>query len=181
MRSDASHIPITRNRQMQSLNPKRRIASGAKQEFALPPGAWMLVGGLFAVMFGYMLGGVLTTTAYLDFLLPHVAVPASFTTNNDEPVRATPMGTSVQAPTSAKRPSAPTGKIVLQVSAVVREDHARALADELKQKGFPGFVRVANADNLFRVQVGPYADRQSAQPAALALERQGLQVFVRSQ
>jgi hypothetical protein len=166
---------------MQGLNPKRRIVLGPKQEFGLPPGAWMLVGGLFAVMFGYMLGGVLTTTAYLDFLLPHVAVPVSFTTNNDEPVRATPMGTSVQAPTSVNPPSAPTGKIVLQVSAVVSEDHARALAEELKQKGFPGFVRVANGDNLFRVQVGPYADRQSAQPTALALKRQGLQVWIRSQ
>jgi hypothetical protein len=166
---------------MQGLNPKRRIVLGPKQEFGLPPGAWMLVGGLFAVMFGYMLGGVLTTTAYLDFLLPHVAVPVSFTTNNDEPVRATPMGTSVHAPTSVNPPSAPTGKIVLQVSAVVREDHARALAEELKKKGFPGFVRVANGDNLFRVQVGPYADRQSAQPTALALKRQGLQVWIRSQ
>ena len=166
---------------MQSLIPKRRTVSSAKQEFGLPPGAWMLVGGLFALMFGYMLGGVLTTTAYLDFLLPQVAVPVNITTNNDEPAHATPMGTSVQAPTSAKPPSVPPGKFVLQVSAVVREDHARALANELKQKGFPGFVRVANADNLFRVQVGPFADRQSAQPTALALERQGLQVLIRSQ
>jgi hypothetical protein len=140
---------------MQSLNPKRRIVSGAKQEFGLPPGVWMLVGGLFAVMFGYMLGGVLTTTAYLDFLLPHPAVPVNITTNDVEPGRATPMVASGQAPTNAKPPSAPPGKIVLQVSAVMREDHARALANELKQKGFPGFIRVANADNLFRVQVGP--------------------------
>ena len=166
---------------MQSLIPKRRTVSSAKQEFGLPPGAWMLVGGLFALMFGYMLGGVLITTAYLDFLLPQVAVPVNITTNNDEPAHATPMGTSVQEPTSAKPPSVPPGKFVLQVSAVVREDHARALANELKQKGFPGFVRVANANNLFRVQVGPYADRQSAQPTALALERQGLQVLIRSQ
>jgi cell division septation protein DedD len=141
----------------------------------------MLVGGLFAVLFGYMLGGVLTTTANLDFLLPHAVPPVNFTTSNDEPVRATAMGTSVQTPTSAKLPSAAPGKIVLQISAVVREDHARALANELKQKGFPGFVRVANANNLFRVQVGPYADRKSAQPTTLALERQGLHVLIRSQ
>jgi cell division septation protein DedD len=147
-----------------------------------------------------MLGGVLTTTTYLDFLLPYAAVPINITTNNnnDEPARATPMGPSGQAPTSAKPPSTPMGlsgqaptsvkppstppgKIVLQVAAVVREDNARALANALKQKGFPAFVSVANADNLFRVQVGPYTDRQSAQPTALALERQGLQVFIRSQ
>jgi hypothetical protein len=166
---------------MQSLNPKRQIVSGAKQKFGLPLGAWMLVGGLSALMFGYVLGGVLTTTTYLDFLLPYVAVPVDITTNNDEPARATPMGASGQATTSAKPASAPADKIVLQVSAVVREDHARALANELKQKGFPGFVREANAETLFRVQVGPFADRQSAQPTALALERQGLQVLIRSQ
>jgi hypothetical protein len=168
---------------MQRLNPKKRIMSGAKQEFGLPPGVWMLVGGLAAVMVGYMLGGVLTTTTYLDFLLPHAAVPVNITTNNnnDEPARANPMGPSGQAPTSVKPPSTPPGKIVLQVAAVVREDNARALANALKQKGFPAFVSVANADNLFRVQVGPYTDRQSAQPTALALERQGLQVFIRSQ
>jgi SPOR domain len=165
---------------MQSLNPKRRTMSGAKQESALPLGIWMLVGGLSAVMFGYMLGGVLTTSNYLDFLLPHAAVPVSITTDNDGPLRATPMGPSGQAPTSAEPPSAPPGKIVVQVAAVVREDHARALANALKQKGFPAFVRVANADTLFRVQVGPYTDRQSAQPTALALEGQGLQVFIRS-
>jgi hypothetical protein len=166
---------------MQSLNPKKRIVSAAKQEFGLPPGVWILVGGLSAVMVGYMLGGVLTTTTYLDFLLPNAAVPVNITTNNDERVRVTPMGPSGQAPTSSKPTSSPPRSIVLQVAAVVSEDDARALANVLKQKGFPAFVRVANADNLFRVQVGPYIDRQSAQPTALALERQGLQVFIRSQ
>jgi cell division septation protein DedD len=155
--------------------------SNAKQEFALPPGVWRLVGGLSALMVGYTLGGVLTTTTVLDFLLPHVAVPVNITTNNDGPVRATPMGPSVQTPTGAKPASAPPGDVVLQVAAVAREDHARALANALKQKGFPVLVKVANADNLYRVQVGPYTDRQSAQPTVLALKRQGLQVFIRPQ
>ena len=166
---------------MQSLNPKKRIMLAAKQEFSLPPSVWILVGGLSAVMVGYMLGGVLTTTTYLYFLLPNEAVPVNIATNNDEPVRVTPMGPSGQAPTSPKPSSAPPRSIVLQVAAVVSKDDARALANALKQKGFPAFVRVANADNLFRVQVGPYIDRQSAQPTALALKRQGLEVFIRSQ
>jgi septal ring-binding cell division protein DamX len=166
---------------MPSLSPKRRIVPGAKEAFGLPAGVWILVGGLFAVMLGYMLGGVLTTTTYLDFLLPRAAVPVDITTNNDEPVRTTPKGAPGQAFTSAKSPSALPGNIVLQVAAVVREDHARALANALIQKGFPAFVRVVNADNLFRVQVGPYTDRQSAQPTALALELQEFQVFIRSQ
>ena len=155
--------------------------SGAKEKYGLPSGVWMLVGGLLALMVGYMLGGVLTTSTALDFLLPHAALPVNVTPNNDGPLRVTPMGPSAEAPTSAKPPSAPPGKIVLQVAAVVREDHARALANALKQKGFPAFVKVANADNLYRVQVGPYTDRQSAQATAFALKRQGLQVFLRSQ
>jgi cell division septation protein DedD len=153
--------------------------SNAKLEFALPPRVWMLVGGLSALMVGYALGGVLTTTTVLDFLLPHVAVPVNITTNNDGPVRATPLGPSVQTPAGTKPASAPPGNFVLQVAAVVREDHARALANALKQKGFPAFVKVANADKLYRVQVGTYTDRQSAQPTVLALKRQGLQVFIR--
>ena len=196
--------------------------SGAKQKFGLPTGVWMLVGGLSALMLGYMLGGVLTTTSALDFLLPHVAVPVDIRTNNDGPVRATPTAPSVQTPTIAKLPSAPPGNIVLavpvdirtnndgpvratptvpsvqtptiaklpsappgnivlQVAAVEREDHARALANALKQKGFPAFVKVANADKFYRVQVGTYTDRQSAQPTILALKRQGLRVFIRPQ
>jgi hypothetical protein len=89
----------------------------------------MLVGGLSALMVGYALGGVLTTTTVLDFLLPHVAVPVNITTNNDGPVRATPMGPSVETPAGTKPASAPPGNFVLQVAAVVREDHARALAN----------------------------------------------------
>ena len=155
--------------------------SGVKEKYGLPSVVWMLVGGLLALMVGYMLGGVLTTTTTLDFLLPHAVLPVNVTPNDDGPLRLTPMGPSAEAPTSAKPPSAPPDKIVLQVAAVVREDHARALTDALKQKGFPAFVKVANADNFYRVQVGPYTDRQSAQATALALKRQGLQVFLRSQ
>jgi hypothetical protein len=166
---------------MQSPSPKKQIVSAAKQGFGLPPGVWILVGWLSAVMVGYMLGGVLTTTTYLDFLLPKASVPVNIATNNDELARVTPMEPSGEAPTSFKPPSVPPRGIVLQVAAVVSEDDARALANALKHKGFPAFVRVANADNLFRVQVGPYIDRQSAQPTALALKRQGLQVFIRSQ
>ena len=155
--------------------------SGAKQKFGLPLGVWILVGGLSAFMVGSMLGHVLTTTTAFDFLLPHAALPVNVTPNNDEPLRVTPMGPSAETPTSAKPSSAPVGKIVLQVAAVVREDRARALANALKQKGFPAFVKAANADNLYRVQVGPYTDRQSAQQTALALKRQGFQVFLTSQ
>jgi hypothetical protein len=166
---------------MQSLNPKKPTMSAARLEFGLPRGVWILVGCLSAVMFGYVLGGVLTTTTYLDFLLPNPAVPIDITTYNDEPVPIIPMGPSEQAPTLSMPPSAAHRRIMLQVAAVVSEDDARSLADALKQKGFPAFVRVANADKLFRVQVGPYVDRKSAEPTALALERQGLHVFIRSQ
>jgi len=190
--------------------------SGAKEKYSLPSGVWILVGGLLALTLGYMLGGVLTTTTALDFLLPHAALPVSVTPNrvtannstpnnvtqnkvtqsnvtpnsvtptrvtpnNVRPLPVTPIKPSAEAPPSAKTPSAPAGKIMLQVAALKRGNHARALADTLKQKGFPAFVKAANADNLNRVQVGPYPDRQSAQATAIALKRQGFSVYLRAQ
>ena len=197
--------------------------SGAKEKYGLPSGVWLLVGGLLALMVGYMLGGVLTTTTALDFLLPRAALPVSVVPNsaasnnvtqnssvtqnknvtphdaapanarpnsakpnnvelnNAAPFPVTAVKPPAQAPTSAQPPSAPAGKIVLQVAALRRGDHARALANTLKQKGFPAFVKAATADNLYRVQVGPYTDRPLAQATALALKRQGFPVYLRPQ
>jgi cell division septation protein DedD len=155
--------------------------SEAKQQFGLPTGVWMLVGGLSALMLGYTLGSVLTTTTVFDFLLPHASVPVNVAPDNERPLRATQMGSSAETPTTAEPPAGQPGSIVLQVAALKLEDHARALANELKQKGFPAFVNEANVDKFYRVQVGPYTDRPSAQQTALALKRQGLEVLLRSQ
>ena len=72
------------------------------------------------------------------------------------------------------------GSILLQVAASPLESDALKLADALRQKGFAVLVLEPSADKFYRVEVGPYNDRQSAHLAKLALNREGFQVIMRS-
>ncbi len=96
----------------------------------------------------------------------------------------TPKAPGVAAsPTAAKSlskpPLAPKGSVALQVAALTREGDALALAEALQQKQFPSYVLTWGTGNLFRVQVGPYADVESANLAKRALEREGFKAIVR--
>jgi cell division septation protein DedD len=73
----------------------------------------------------------------------------------------------------------PPGSILLQVAASPRESDALALAGVLRQKGFAVFILEPTSDNFYRVEVGPYGDRQSARLAKLELNREGLQVIMK--
>ncbi len=73
----------------------------------------------------------------------------------------------------------PPGATLLQVAASPRKSDALALAGVLRQKGFTVIILEPTGDNFYRVEVGPYADGQSARRAKLALNRDGFQVFVR--
>ena len=76
-------------------------------------------------------------------------------------------------------PLIPRGAIVLQVAAVKNEPDALALAEALQSKKFPAFVLTPSGDAYYRVQVGPYADQQSANQARRGLEQQGFKAIVR--
>jgi cell division septation protein DedD len=76
-------------------------------------------------------------------------------------------------------PRIPRGAVILQLAALTRESDALALADALQQKQFPAFVVTPTADNLYRVQVGPYADLQSANLAKRSLEREGFKAILK--
>ncbi|MGH9773402.1 MAG: SPOR domain-containing protein [Candidatus Acidiferrales bacterium] len=76
-------------------------------------------------------------------------------------------------------PAIPRGAIVLQVAALKSEGDALALADALQKKRYPAFVITPTTDSYYRVQVGPYADPQSATLAKTALERQGFKAIVK--
>ena len=65
------------------------------------------------------------------------------------------------------------------VAAVQPESGAMALAQSLQQKKFPAFVITSSADKYFRVQVGPYADTQSATDARHDLEADGFKSIVK--
>lgn len=76
-------------------------------------------------------------------------------------------------------PVIPRGALVLQVAAMARQADAVALAQALQQKKFPAFVLPPGADRYYRVQVGPYADPQSADLARQKLESQGFKAITR--
>lgn len=57
----------------------------------------------------------------------------------------------------------PTGGYFVQVAAVSKQEDADALVDALKKKDYPAFVAAPTADNLLRVQVGPFSDIKEAE------------------
>jgi cell division septation protein DedD len=82
-------------------------------------------------------------------------------------------------PSRMKAPLIPRGAVVLQVAALTRENDALALAEALQQKEYPAFVLNSAGDNLYRVQVGPYADAKSADSARRSLERDGFKAITK--
>ncbi len=92
---------------------------------------------------------------------------------------------SLRKPASRKRngllaaPPMPKGAIVLQVAALTKEGDALALAEALQVKKFPAFVLTPGADHYYRVQVGPYADGQSADLTRRKLESEGFKAIAK--
>jgi cell division septation protein DedD len=93
----------------------------------------------------------------------------------DPPKPVTPSKNSAPAGT----PLVANGAIMLQVAAVQREGDAMALAQALQQKKFPAFVITPSTDKYYRVQVGPYADTESATNARHDLEAKGFKSIVK--
>jgi len=78
-----------------------------------------------------------------------------------------------------KAPVIPRGQVVLQIAALTRESDALAIAEALQQKEFPAFVLTPATGNLYRVQVGPYAEGKAADAAKKALEREGFKAITK--
>ena len=106
------------------------------------------------------------------------------------PNRETPANDSLSSnqPEAAAQPARtlsqgasliPPGAILLQVAASPRESDALTLASALRQKGFAALILEPTADKFYRVEVGPFTERQSVRLAQLALNREGFQVIVR--
>lgn len=90
-----------------------------------------------------------------------------------KPKSSSPAAQTLKPPLFAK------GAIVLQVAALTKESEALALAQVLQEKRFPAFVLTPSDDKYYRVQVGPYADVQSAEVARRALAKEGFKTLVR--
>jgi cell division septation protein DedD len=129
-----------------------------------------------------------------DWDFYHSAEPKA-TEDHLQPVKKPGAATQATAPKPAAAPPKPAsppknsapagaplvanGAIMLQVAAVQRESDALALAQALQQKKFPALVITPSADKYFRVQVGPYADTQSAANARHNLEANGFKSIVK--
>jgi cell division septation protein DedD len=111
------------------------------------------------------------------------AAPQSSKTAAPETARASverPLAPQVPAANARiPKPLAPGREFVVQVAAVTEEVDARKLADSLRHKNFPVFVRTPTVDSFYRVLVGPYADDESARIARLKLKKAGFNPFIR--
>src|SRR6201987_5797152 len=72
----------------------------------------------------------------------------------------------------------PRGTVLLQVAASPREGDALTLAGTLRQKGFAALILEPTADKFYRVEVGPYTDRESVRLSKRALNRKGFHLIV---
>jgi DedD protein len=83
----------------------------------------------------------------------------------DTTATATAATTQPQQPTSVDPSTTlPNTGYFVQVAAVSKEEDAQALVDALKKKEYPAFVAAQNnADKLFRVQLGPFAEAKDAE------------------
>ena len=75
-------------------------------------------------------------------------------------------------------PSPPSG-ILVQVSALTRQEDAQALVQLLKEKKLPVLVTSGTGDALFHVVVGPYQTEREAQQVKKTLEEDGFQPIIK--
>jgi DedD protein len=74
---------------------------------------------------------------------------------------ATP-ATVAASPAPIAAPAPGTGKPMVQIAAVARQEDADVLVSALRQRGYGVVVRSEPQDKLLHVQVGPFADRTQA-------------------
>jgi DedD protein len=84
----------------------------------------------------------------------------------------------VAAVLETPKPPQPGG-YTLQVMAVRRESDALDLAKRLQKNKFPAFVLTPQGSKYYRVQVGPYSDKKSAEAAKKGLEGAGFRAIVK--
>jgi DedD protein len=89
-------------------------------------------------------------------------------------------GTSKAVAAVFEAPKPPqSGGYTLQVMAVRRESDALDLAKRLQKNKFPAFVLTPQGSKYYRVQVGPYSDKKSAEAAKKGLEGAGFRAIVK--
>jgi cell division septation protein DedD len=101
------------------------------------------------------------------------------------PKTSAPQPAPAPAPASSPKPGKntlnapliPSGAIVLQVAALVKQDDALVIAGNLQKKHFAAYVQTPLKDKFYRVQVGPFKDKKAADAAKKGLENEGFKAF----
>jgi cell division septation protein DedD len=110
-----------------------------------------------------------------------LAPPASKTVSAKAKVQPqtsySPAAPARSSKAAANAPTIPSGAMVLQVAALIREDDALAIADSLQRKHYAAYVQTPTKDKYYRVQVGPFRDQKTADAAKKGLEGEGFKAF----
>ena len=89
-------------------------------------------------------------------------------------------GVTQVAAKSTTDPNAAAPTITVQVAAVTKEEDAQALVTALRRKNYPVFVPPnPSADNLYHVQVGPFAELKDAEAMKSKLAGDGYNAIVK--
>jgi cell division septation protein DedD len=107
-------------------------------------------------------------------LAPVVAVAEPHSRNQLESAHFSPATNSP----SSKYPLVVPG-FVLQVGAMTNEKNAEALSERLQRKHFPTFVFKRSTDRFYQVDVGSFADVDSAAVVKRELEKRGFKPILR--
>jgi cell division septation protein DedD len=97
------------------------------------------------------------------------------------PVSAKTGGAPASAPpktvSTSSAPAIPSGALMLQVAACLRQDDAAAIASSLQKKHYAVVVLNPQKDKYYRVQVGPLKDQKAAEATKKGLESAGFKAF----
>jgi cell division septation protein DedD len=123
------------------------------------------------------------TTETPEVSEPEANAPAATATSNAARSTAVPPPAAPKAaePAPAPKTSLPAPSAsgwALQVNAFRSRENADKEVAQLKAKGYPAFVVPGQAGGLFRVRVGPYAQRADADRVAARMRQEGLKPSV---
>ena len=93
-----------------------------------------------------------------------------------EPATPAP-ATTRTSKTATNAPLIPNGALVLQVAALTKQDDALSIASSLQKKRYAAFVQTPQKDKFYRVQVGPFKDKKTADLVKKGLESEGFKAF----
>lgn len=90
-----------------------------------------------------------------------------------------PVSATASTSTTASEP-APGGNITVQVAAVTKQEDADVLVAALRRKNYPVFVAAGTSiDNLYHVQIGPFAELKDAEAMKSKLANDGYNAIVK--